>query len=91
MAGSIPAGPIDHQRKEPTMLTPSPDHYMRQLTDAQLETMLADPIHFGVSERLDADAILQERYAHLSDLPVIAPAIHRDITFDHTDELWEGN
>jgi hypothetical protein len=58
----------------------SEHHYMRQLTDVQLESMLADPAHFSVGERLDADAILQERYAHLSDLSVIAPAIHRDIT-----------
>jgi hypothetical protein len=69
----------------------SENHYMRQMTDTQLENMLADPIHFSVGERLDADAVLQARYAHLSDLSVIAPAIHRDITFDHTDELWEGN
>lgn len=43
------------------MATPSADHYMRQYTTAQLRAIVADPRHYGVGERLDADAILRER------------------------------
>lgn len=42
------------------MATPSADHYMRQYTTAQLRAIVADPHHYGVGERLDADAILRD-------------------------------
>ena len=50
---------------EPIMSSPvmtvSADHYMRVLTDEQLRNVLAAPRLYSVGERLDADAILQER------------------------------